>query len=199
MPGSPTDGSTEAAGPSAGRPWATVVALCRPPTPFFHRTMPDVPSLVGALAGATSKTNQSGSSFIYILLIVGVGAYFFIYRPQQRKAKALRERSNAFELGDEVVTAGGIVGHVIDIDGDRITLETSVGASFVVLRPYVLRKLEPSVPVVDDAEDDSEAHDEDPSDADGGAHEEHEEHDSQTDHRKDGHDESSGADGSPAA
>jgi len=98
-----------------------------------------------------------------------------------------------------VVTAGGIVGHVIDIDGDRITLETSVGASFVVLRPYVLRKLEPPVPVVDDAEDDSEADDEDQSDADGGAHEEHEEHDSQTEHRKDGHDESSGADGSPAA
>jgi preprotein translocase subunit YajC len=161
--------------------------------------MPDVPSLVGALAGATSKTNQSGSSIIYILLIVGVGFYFFIYRPQQRKQKALRERSNAFEVGDEVVTAGGIVGHVIDIDGDRITLETSVGASFVVLRPYVLRKLEPPVPVVDEADDDSEADDEEPSDADGAAHEEHEEHDSQTEHRKDGHDESSGADGSPAA
>ena len=29
-----------------------------------------------------------------------------------------------------MLTAGGIVGHVIDIDGDRVTLETSVGASF---------------------------------------------------------------------
>ncbi len=160
--------------------------------------MPDVPSLVGALAGATSKTTtSSGSSIIYILLIVGVGFYFFIYRPQQRKAKAVRERSNAFEVGDEVVTAGGIVGHVIDIDGDRITLETSVGASFVVLRPYILRKLEPPVTEFADADDDAEADDE--------RHlrtaddEVHEEHDSQSDHPNDGHDEPTGADGSPAA
>jgi len=154
--------------------------------------MPDVPSLVGALAGAASKTTtSSGSSIIYILLIVGVGFYFFIYRPQQRKAKAVRERSNVFEVGDEVVTAGGIVGHVIDIDGDRVTLETSVGASFVVLRPYILRKLEP--PVVDD---DADAEDADAPDADDEAHEDD---DDETDHQNDGHDESTGADGSPAA
>lgn len=156
--------------------------------------MTDVPSLVGALVGATAKpTTSSGSSIIYIILIVGVGFYFFIYRPQQRKAKAIRERSNAFELGDEVVTAGGIVGHVIDIAGDRITLETSVGASFVVLRPYILRKLEPPGTVGEDAEDDVEADDDDPSEVDG------EEHDSHTDHQNDGHDEPTGADGSPAA
>ena len=121
-----------------------------------------------------------------------MGFYFFIYRPQQRKAKAIRERSNAFEVGDEVVTAGGIVGHVIDIDGDRITLETSVGASFVVLRPYILRKLEPSGAEVDD----EEADDEDPSDVDDEAHEDDESH---ADHENDGHDEPSGADGPPAA
>ena len=47
------------------------------------------------------------------------------------------------------MTAGGIVGRVLDITDDRVTLETSVGASFVVLRPYVLRKLEPVEPPSD--------------------------------------------------
>ena len=49
-----------------------------------------------------------------------------------------------------MLTAGGIVGYIIDIDGDRVTLETSVGASFVVLRQYVIRKLEEPVPPEDD-------------------------------------------------
>ncbi len=88
--------------------------------------------------------------------MVGVAFYFLIYRPQQRKAKAVRAQGNAFDVGDEILTAGGIVGHVIDIDGDRITLETSVGASFVVLRPYVLRKIEAPVAEDDEYEDEDE-------------------------------------------
>jgi len=108
---------------------------------------------------AAAKSQSSGA-FIYLLLIVGVGFYFLIYRPQQRKAKALREKSNTFEVGDEVLTAGGIVGHVIDVDGDRVTLETSVGASFVVLKQYVIRRLDAAVPDDSDAEDHSDAENE---------------------------------------
>jgi preprotein translocase subunit YajC len=107
------------------------------------------------LVGAAAK--QTNSSSIYLIFIViGAGFYFLIYRPQQRKAKALREIGSTFEVGDEVLTAGGIVGYVIEIDGDRVTLETSVGASFVVLKQYVLRKLEdPSASGIDsDANDD---------------------------------------------
>ena len=50
-------------------------------------------------------------------------------------------------MGDEVLTAGGIVGHIIDIDGDRVTLETSVGASFVVLQPVRAPQARTGVPV----------------------------------------------------
>jgi preprotein translocase subunit YajC len=122
-------------------------------------------ALVEPFFGAAAK--QTNDSSIYLIFIViGAGFYFLIYRPQQRKAKALRSQSNAFEVGDEVLTAGGIVGHVIDIDGDRVTLETSVGASFVVLKQYVLRKLEdPTAPEEDGGmmygDDDPEDVDED--------------------------------------
>src|ERR1039458_9329375 len=64
-----------------------------------HRQSPPEPSMTAALTvaapvfAAAAKTSSSGA-FIYLLLIVGVGFYFLIYRPQQRKAKALREQSN---------------------------------------------------------------------------------------------------------
>jgi preprotein translocase subunit YajC len=113
---------------------------------------------VGPLVGAAAKSS-TGPQTILIFALIGAAFYFLIYRPQQRKAKAAREQGNSFEVGDEVVTAGGIVGRVLDISDDRVTLETSVGASFVVLRPYVLRKLEPVEPpsdVVDGSDDDHE-------------------------------------------
>jgi preprotein translocase subunit YajC len=108
------------------------------------------------LLGAAAKKTTGSNPTIFILLIIGVGFYFLIYRPQQRKAKAVREQGKTFEVGDEVLTAGGIVGYVIDIDDDRVTLETSVGASFVVLKQYVLRTLEQQVPAEPDDETDYE-------------------------------------------
>jgi preprotein translocase subunit YajC len=104
----------------------------------------------GAVAPLVGATKSSGSSSsILIFVVIGAAFYFLIYRPQQKKQKAARAQTNAFEVGDEVVTAGGIVGRVLDVTDDRVTLETSVGASFVVLKPYVLRKLEPVEPPTD--------------------------------------------------
>lgn len=119
-----------------------------------------------SLVAATSKsssTSSGSSSFLLILVVIGAAFYFFLYRPQQQKAKRQRELQNQFEVGDEVLTAGGLVGHVLDIDGDRITLETSVGASFVVLRQYVVRRLEaaaePEEPEDGDGDEGTEASD----------------------------------------
>jgi preprotein translocase subunit YajC len=109
-------------------------------------------ALVAPLMGAAAKKSSGNASILFIYAAIAAAFYFLFYRPRQRKAKAARAQVNTFDVGDEVLTAGGIVGHVIDIDGDRVTLETSVGASFVVLRQYVLRRLEEPVPEEEDQE-----------------------------------------------
>jgi len=101
------------------------------------------------LANAPAPKKTGSSLFLPIIIAIGAAFYFLIYRPQQRKQKAAQSQARTWEVGDEVVTAGGIVGRVLDITDDRVTLETSVGASFTVLRPYVLRKLEPAEPPAD--------------------------------------------------
>jgi preprotein translocase subunit YajC len=113
--------------------------------------------LVAPLLGAAAaKKSSSGSTTLLIFVAIGAAFYFLIYRPQQRKSKAAREVTAQFDVGDEVLTAGGIVGHIIDIDGERYTLETSVGASFVVLKQYVIRRLDSPVPEVSDEDDQEE-------------------------------------------
>jgi len=114
-------------------------------------------AIMGPFIDAAAQQPKSGfNPTILIFAVIGGAFYFLIYRPQQKKQKAARELGNSFDVGDEVVTAGGIVGRVLDIVDDRVTLETSVGASFVVLRPYILRKIEPAEPpsdVVDGSDD----------------------------------------------
>ena len=58
-----------------------------------------------------------------------------------------------------------------------MTLETSVGASFVVLKQYVLRKLEEPEPVEPDEDEDDEEYDEEPSALDDGSDEDDPEED----------------------
>ncbi len=122
---------------------------------------------------APAKKSSGISPIIIIYAVIAAGFYFLYYRPRKRKAQAAREEGAAWEVGDEVLTAGGIVGYIIDIDGDRVTLETSVGASFVVLKQYVLRKIEPVVPVDDEFDDEDDDHDAEDEHGDGAdAHDE---------------------------
>src|SRR5450759_3460387 len=142
---------------------------------------------LSTLAAAAAKKPSGSSSTLLILIVVAAGFYFLILRPQRQKAKNQRELVNQFEVGDEVLTAGGIIGHIIDIDGDRVTLETSMGASFVVLRQYVIRKISVDVPTDDEHDEhDGDEHAGDEHDADDHQHD-GDEHDGTKDHDPDDH------------
>ena len=64
-------------------------------------------------------------STIAMLAIMVVLFYFFLIRPENKKKKALNEMRNALSVGDEVTTIGGIVGRVVHIKDDLVTVETS--------------------------------------------------------------------------
>ena len=51
--------------------------------------------------------------------------YFLLIRPENKQKKALSEMRNALAVGDEVTTIGGIVGRVVHIKDDLVTIETS--------------------------------------------------------------------------
>jgi preprotein translocase subunit YajC len=128
--------------------------------------------IVPTLLGATKAKPSSDSSEFLLLAIIAVAFYLIAIRPQRQRAKKQQALISQFEVGQEVLTAGGLVGHIIDIDGDRMTLETSVGASFVVLRSYVIRRLDadpfpaPTGASADENDDD----DEEDSDGHGGGY-----------------------------
>ena len=104
---------------------------------------------LAALFAKTAPTSSSSNYSLLILIALFAAAYFLFMRPRSQAMKRQREEQRQFSVGDEVLTAGGIVGRVIDDQGDRITLETSVGASFTVLRQYIVRRIEEPEPEPD--------------------------------------------------
>lgn len=58
------------------------------------------------------------------IVIVLVVFYFMLIRPQQKKDKEDRAMRENLEIGDEIVTIGGIVGLVVSIKEDTVVIET---------------------------------------------------------------------------
>jgi len=60
----------------------------------------------------------SGIAQFIPLILIFVIFYFFLIRPQQKKIKEHKLMVQSLKRGDEVVTAGGLVGKVERIQGD---------------------------------------------------------------------------------
>ena len=63
---------------------------------------------------------MSGSGFAQFvpLILIFVIFYFFLIRPQQKKAKEHKLMVSALKRGDEVITSGGVIGKIERVLGD---------------------------------------------------------------------------------
>ncbi|MFI3114570.1 MAG: preprotein translocase subunit YajC [Clostridia bacterium] len=50
--------------------------------------------------------------------------YFFLIRPQKKREAAVEDMRNKLEVGDQITTIGGVIGRIVAIRDDQITLET---------------------------------------------------------------------------
>jgi preprotein translocase subunit YajC len=105
-----------------------------------------------ALVAATNSNNNANPLVTFLpLILIGVVFYFLLIRPQQRRARAQRELIQSVDVGDEVVTIGGIFGTVRSMDDDSVTLEVAPGTTMRFVRSAIARRL-----TTDDDYDESE-------------------------------------------
>ena len=73
-----------------------------------------------------SSANAGGGSLMPIIMIVLlVVVFFFMYRSNKKQERQANEMRNNLEVGDEVTTIGGIVGEIVSIKDETVTIETS--------------------------------------------------------------------------
>jgi preprotein translocase subunit YajC len=75
----------------------------------------------------TPSGGQSGpATMIFLVQILAFVAifWFLLIRPQRQQQKKHEELLKQLKRGDEVVTAGGIIGRIVHVKDDRITIES---------------------------------------------------------------------------
>ena len=59
------------------------------------------------------------------LILMFVVFYFFVIRPQKKKANEINEMRENLKVGDKIITIGGIIGKIILVKEDYLVIETS--------------------------------------------------------------------------
>ena len=77
-------------------------------------------------AGAAPQGNDLVSTLLFMAVIFG-GLWFFMIRPQQKRQKEHQALLSNLGKGDEVVTSGGILGRVKDVNEQFVTVEIAKG------------------------------------------------------------------------
>ncbi|MCY4162645.1 MAG: preprotein translocase subunit YajC [bacterium] len=76
-----------------------------------------------------------------VLLLMFVAVYFFMLRPQQKKARQHRELLNSLDVGDEVITMSGLYGMVTEFDGGTVFIEIADGVEIKISRDTIANKV----------------------------------------------------------
>jgi preprotein translocase subunit YajC len=79
-----------------------------------------------AAADGAADAGVGGSNLLGVLMLplLAVVFYFLIIRPESKRKKAAAKLRNELVVGDEVTTIGGLVGRVVAIKDDAVTMET---------------------------------------------------------------------------
>ncbi len=92
----------------------------------------------GASQGASGGAAGGGfTSFMLPMILMVVIFYFLLIRPQQQKAKEHKALLANLKKGDRVITNGGIIGTIVNIDDQIVNLEVADKVRIEMGRPYI--------------------------------------------------------------
>lgn len=90
-----------------------------------------------AFLETASGSGSMWSSIIMTALIIVV-FWFFIIRPQRKKDKETAKMRSELQVGDEIVTIGGIIGIIVSMKEDSLVIETGSDRSKVRLARWAI-------------------------------------------------------------
>jgi preprotein translocase subunit YajC len=108
-----------------------------------HRPIPEGSSAVfisNAYAQGTAPA-AGGDFSLFILIPLMIIVFFMMIRPQMKRQKEQRQMLEALVKGDEVVTAGGVLGRISKMGDTYLHIETGNGVELQVQRSAIVQVL----------------------------------------------------------
>ena len=81
------------------------------------------------------------TSFVPLILIFVV-FYFILIRPQRKKDKETQKMRSNVQVGDEIVTIGGVIGIVVSLKEDTVVIETAGERNKIRIKRWAIQSNE---------------------------------------------------------
>ncbi len=81
--------------------------------------------LIQSAHAQSAPAQGDSTSFIIMMVLMFVAFYFLLIRPQQKKQKQHAELVAGLQVGDEVLTAGGILGKITGVSEHYTVIQIS--------------------------------------------------------------------------
>jgi len=90
---------------------------------------------------AGGSPQQGGFSFFMLMAILIFFMYFIIWRPQTKRAKEQKDLISSLSVGDEVVTAGGILGKINKISDNYVVISLADNVEVMMQKSSIVNAL----------------------------------------------------------
>lgn len=90
--------------------------------------------------GGSKGTGAMGYSSLIFLILMFVVMYFILIRPQKKKEKESKVMQSSLQVGDEIVTIGGIVGLVVQVNEDTVVIETTSNRNKLRIKNWAVQE-----------------------------------------------------------
>ncbi len=80
----------------------------------------------------------SNSSMLIILIVMLVVMWLLMIRPEKKKQKKIEEMRKALSVGDEIVTIGGIMGRIVHVTDEDLTIESGEDRVRIQLKKWAV-------------------------------------------------------------
>ena len=77
----------------------------------------------GGAAGAEAGAGGAWTSILMVAIIF-VLFYFLMIRPENKRKKKAQDMRDKLEVGDKIITIGGMIGKIVHVSDDKVTFET---------------------------------------------------------------------------
>lgn len=94
-----------------------------------------------AATAAAQPHQGDGMYSMFMVAVIFILMYFMLIRPQNKRAKDHREMVNKLQKGDEIITNGGLLGKVSQLDEQYVKVSIAEGVEVTLQRGAVTHVL----------------------------------------------------------